>query len=131
MIEHKFRAWNNKTKTMVDLQKITPLALAIDPAVAGGGVGVYIPDHPDIEVMQFTGLKDKNGKEIYEGDVVECKMSFNDGVLPYRGSIVYAETFGAFATQNLGGTTLLHNHIASSFKIIGNIHENPELLKTP
>ena len=86
-------------------------------------------------LMQYIGLKDKTrtkeypeGREIYEGDFVEVSMSFEGGVLPHAGEIIYDETFGAFGTKNEAGTTLLHNHCLHTMKIVGNIHENPELL---
>jgi len=88
---------------------------------------VYPPE--SLILMQFTGLLDKNGKEIYEGDFVECSMSFEGGSLPHMGEIVYNDTFGAFATKNLAGETLLHNHIVSSFEVIGDIFSNPELME--
>ena len=61
---------------------------------------------------EYTGLKDKNGKEIYEGDVYS------------KGNIVEF-SFGSF---NINGDTPL-SAISSKIEIIGNIHSNPELLK--
>ncbi len=80
-------------------------------------------------LMQYTGLKDKAGKEIYEGDIVKCGMSYKGGSLPHMGEIVYMEAFGAFATKNLSGETLLHNHLLNTFEITGNIYDNPELIQ--
>jgi uncharacterized phage protein (TIGR01671 family) len=79
--------------------------------------------------MQYTGLKDKNGKEIYEGDIIQGEMNQENYNLPHRGEVVYSDTWGAFATKNLGGTTNLHNLKLYSFEVIGNIHENPELME--
>jgi len=71
MDELIFRAWHKKENKMVDLQKITPLALSIDPMIVGAGIGVYIPDHDDIEVMQYTGVLDKKANKIFEGDIIK------------------------------------------------------------
>jgi len=76
------------------------------------------PDHECIEIEepeQFTGLKDKNGKEIYEGDTLKH---------PYKGirSVYWEEEEGGFAVN---GTYL--NRMADGGEIIGNVHENPEL----
>jgi len=79
-------------------------------------------------LMQFTGLCDKNGTEIYEGDWVDVSMSFEGGTLPHRGVIVYDEEFGAFGTKNDAGITLLHFHCLHTLEVIGNIHQ-PELIE--
>ena len=67
-------------------------------------------------LMQYTRLKDKNGKEIYEGDII------NDQDLIFE--IVFQD--GCFCKKNEVGVWILYEN---KFEIIGNIHEKPELLK--
>lgn len=76
------------------------------------------------ELMQFTGLKDKNGKEIWEGDVIRC----------YHEKGVIENTLGCFGFQQTRDnfTTLLdiwERGDGHKVEVIGNIYENPELLK--
>ncbi len=94
--------------------------------------GETVCDH---ELMQYTGLKDKNGKEIYEGDIVE-----HFGGYKWIAKVVWHNT----GWYNLGWEEEYHDddtgehdpahwqhHILSSYdtiRVIGNIHENPELL---
>lgn len=79
-------------------------------------------------VGQFTGLTDKNGKEIYEGDIIFGDMIYKNSTLPHQGEVIYSKEYGSFATRNQAGDTLLCQLQLSSFEIIGNIHDNPELL---
>ena len=74
-----------------------------------------------IKVMQFTGLQDKNGKDIYEGDFVEWVNP--DTNEKDSGSIEWDETFAGFGIT--GEHCLDWNHMLT---VIGNIHQNPELL---
>jgi uncharacterized phage protein (TIGR01671 family) len=79
----------------------------------------------DIVISQFTGLKDKNGVEIYEGDIIVSENDVNN----YTYKIVFE--FGMFRIENL--TTKLTFPLAitlqySKYIIIGNIYENPNLL---
>lgn len=74
--------------------------------------------------MQYTGLKDKNGKEIMESDLVRCEsLRIKKFIVVWRD--------GAFWLQVDGGNDgiLLGNLTASELEVIGNIYENPELIK--
>jgi uncharacterized phage protein (TIGR01671 family) len=83
----------------------------------------------DLIINQFIGITDKNGKEIYEGDIINGFLFYDNSTLPTKGLVKYNKEFAAFCLKNEGGETLFHNHEISSFEIIGNIFENPELLK--
>lgn len=101
--EIKFRFWDKALQKMI-LRTLLP----------------YDNEHPDIEIMQFTGLKDKNGQEIYEGDVV--KSVYGNGYIVFE--------YIGFAIKSIGSESI--DFEFPSFylnsEIIGNIYENPELL---
>jgi uncharacterized phage protein (TIGR01671 family) len=121
MREIKFRAWDTKNKKM---------GQPTDFRTPGGAIALYnsVGTYPDTDFpphwpkpselvfLQFTGLQDKNGKEIYEGDVIWVRGGTRHEV---------RFTAGRFECSHwdLGGRK------AADIKIIGNIYENPELLK--
>lgn len=74
-----------------------------------------------IELMQYTGLKDKNGKEIYEGDIIEYKSIYEWEKQPIKKAEVVFED-GMFCPPGVIMDL-------SRSEIIGNIYENPELLE--
>ena len=74
-------------------------------------------------VGQFTGLLDKNGKEIYEGDVVDSHSRYDQ---PYIREVFWGEKCG-LEFKTLTGYKLCKSN-EPHFEIIGNIHDNPELL---
>lgn len=87
-------------------------------------------------VGQFTGLKDKNGKYIYEGDIIECVDSHGK---PVRHFVEFCERRGYYAQYFAGHSPLpayeagpIYQDYIDEFGkyVIGNIHDNPELLKT-
>jgi uncharacterized phage protein (TIGR01671 family) len=75
-------------------------------------------------VGQYTGLTDKNGKKIFEGDIV--KICLLDGV--EIGQIIYSEMSCRFKFADKYGSTYGFDNTCT-FEVIGNIHDNPELLK--
>lgn len=113
MREIKFRAYDKFFKRMDNVQVVDFFERR---AILGNGERRDID--LDLELMQFTGLKDKNGKEIYEGDII------GGGVSNFE--VKYDEHYGAYMCE----FNFLKHMINIGFKVIGNIYENPELLKT-
>lgn len=83
-----------------------------------------VPEVPDgYELMQFTGLHDKNGKEIYEGDIVRHRFEYEE----YKNyKIVYRDA--AFFADGVIPPHYFTLGKNNGFEIIGNICQNPELL---
>ncbi len=114
--EIKFRAWNGEG--MVDLYSTTKLALA-----SGFNIdGLFIPFHKDYILMQFTGLLDKNGKEIYEGDIV-IPTKLKD--VPNEVKYIQHGFYRVKIHKNTDYVNPLGN---CEVEVIGNIYENKELL---
>ena len=81
----------------------------------------------DLILMQSTGIKDKNGVEIFEGDIVEIIYDSE----PFTGVVVYdlGETdFKATNNRENYGNNFQYLTVGESIEVIGNVHQNPELL---
>ena len=115
MREIKFRAWNIENKEFVkddyyNQERVVKLYYQENYLI-----------HPSIyELSQYTGLKDKNSKEIYEGDIVGLSNGTS-----YKYMVVFA--FGCFMVRNKDGICRNLYEIVDP-EVIGNIYENPELL---
>lgn len=112
----KFRAWDNANGKMLN-QKY------LDCHVAGFRLLSTYAD--DYSFMQYTGVKDSNGIEIYEGDVVRRSERF-------EGELVVKFLAGAFRAHQSAGDARFDDFIdlgKGEWKIVGNIYENPQLLK--
>jgi len=125
MREIKFRAWDSRLKVM-----ITNFKDAEDCYLDEQG---QLVRYNTYILMQYTGLKDKNGKEIYEGDIVfsgeekKCQMC---GIYKCRNRypVVWNEEYHSWylGEQGEGGAPYCNKPL----EIIGNIYENPDLLTT-
>ncbi|EHP2608929.1 hypothetical protein KOL35_003195, partial [Listeria monocytogenes] len=80
----------------------------------------------DVVLMQYTGLKDKNGKKIFEGDIVNCKF-FDRMVGDIAGVINFIDC--VWAVSDFKNKRLYQLIDVDNIEIIGNIHENPDLLE--
>lgn len=138
MRDIKFRAWDTKKNQMILNVFDRPLYLEFSGFLhewsAKKTALVRASNYPEeIVLMQFTGLKDKNGKEIWEGDVVLVSHS-TTGIPLYKGVVTFEEKFARFGIKTNGGS-YLEMFGFSMFdgdpyaKVLGNIYENPELLK--
>lgn len=111
----KFRAWDDREK-----EYIKDVLIGSDGQIYFDD-GVATQDDLDISVEQFTGLKDVNGKDIYEGDIIEVTSQYW-GMLGNRYEVKSKQ--GAFFVN-----CDLLSKISPSISVIGNVHANPELLE--
>ena len=124
--EIKFRAWYKDLKKMFKIGQITleEGTWNFEPNDRDF-IGMSIPYQPSFVLMQYTGLHDKNGKEIYEGDIVRiivnnniekiCRVEFKNGI------------FGVMFSKNKELTAFPH-FCNTTFEVIGNVFEKGILL---
>ena len=140
MRQHKYRAWDKKRKIMSKVGRfeiLEPRALIAE--IKNGGHQISMSD---IILLEFTGLKDKNGVEIYEGDVLKWTLpaGFINPLLQeelYNDTTTISQVIFVDGNYELHGIeedegwkTLLNGEIPRNEygEVLGSIHANPKLL---
>lgn len=142
--EIKFRAWHKEEKKLCQIDVLTTHGAFLigvnngpDELINGSKMIIISPKNgrfcmnEDIELMQFTGLHDKNGKEIYEGDILKLQYPINYGFAGIHDEeIIVTISFedGCYWFSGCGYTDC-NWHFYSNYEVIGNIFENEELIQ--
>lgn len=139
MREIKFRVWDNKNKKWLlgcELPNLGGFSMFGEVMAFGEWTKVLesfsIEDWEYIKLMQFTGLEDRNGIEIYEGDIVSIPL-YGSTIIIWNESICsfqyayHAIGKGTAVGSRMTNTIYAHESTVK-YEIIGNIYESPELL---
>lgn len=131
----KFRAWDKKTETIQEVESISfkEKKLVIGQGNVAWFNSDYIRNFDDIELMQSTGLKDKNGVEMFEGDIVIINVNNGFDRLFDEKSVIKESKFHSGLVCKLvkfdAEYRIFHDPIFDyEYEVIGNIWENIELL---
>lgn len=125
MRETKFRAWLKEDKKMVNIETIDFTDKSIQYLEKNEFINAYLlkrVSFDDVELMQYTGLKDKNGKEIYEGDIIICKYG-PQIAMEVKWVDEGFRTLGKYDGDNYVG------FVKNNAEVIRNIYENKNLLE--
>lgn len=115
MKELKFRAFNKQSKKIINWKELFSFK-----SVCG------LFDNDNLEIMQYTGVKDKTGGDIYEGDIINCqtisdknlgwKVIFNQGICAFQLKSLNDDEYSVLSTAN-----------CLDMEVVGNIYQNKEL----
>ncbi len=115
MREIKFRVWDKDLEKFFYIFKITSNGELVMPSG-------FVSMDDTIELIQYTGLKDKNGKEIYEGDIIRTFRRVGRGYREMQlESVHYSAITAKWYPQYIANVEMA--------EVIGNIYENPKLLE--
>ena len=126
MREIKFRAWIKEKKAIFEVILIDYVTKKVTYLLERVGhlLNVRNDKFNDVEFMQYTGLEDKNGKEIYEGDILFESFGERYYKVVFENGSFRAEFKGDFEEYSFD----LIDVVAQGCEVLGNIYENPELL---
>jgi uncharacterized phage protein (TIGR01671 family) len=128
--EIKFRAWDEDNKTMVypdHSSNYDHIYAGLDTdGTLTVGYTDQNEDYHDMIVMQFTGLKDKSGHDVYEGDILELTEGGDENVI-----VCWNDKTASFGCQKKLGEEpyCIHMYGVEIAKTVGNIYEDKELIK--
>ena len=129
MRDLKFRAWDKREKCWIE--GAYGFHILGEMMLVGGLFSDWKPERlNDIVLEQFTGLEDKKEVEIYAGDIVEfvwgCICSNCHNVPKWSGGVKFGSLGATVQSYRISDS---QNNISETIEVVGNIHENPELLK--
>lgn len=118
--EIKFRAWDEVSEKMLNWNDF------LDTNMKNTFIA---PESTGLILMQYTGLHDKNGKEIYEGDIVYCQTKYGKAkaIIKFING-KFVAYWNSALTHPENGHHIASYEINKRFEVIGNIYDNPELL---
>lgn len=127
MREIKFRAWIKDRKAIFEVVLINYVTKKVTYLFERVGhlLNIRHEKFNDIELMEYTGLKDIKGKEIYEGDILFESFGEKYYKVVFENGSFRAEFEGDFEEHSFD----LIDVVAQGCKVVGNIYENPELIK--
>lgn len=119
MRQIKFRAWSKVSKQIIGCYMWGLNMDFTNGQIYSGNLNVT----ENLELMQYTGLKDKNGTEIYEGDIVLVNDDFEE-----KGKVVWDKQELEYGIDLNTVQLKMGCYYSKELEIIGNIYENPELI---
>ena len=130
--EIKFRIWDKEHKKLLINTDYKDFVINMQGQVyciSGYFDHAKVDEYDGVQISQFTGLKDRQGREIYEGDILKYGSCVE--------VVFYEPTMGRFMTElkkcndesEIGEISSLSPYYTDNYEVIGNIYENSELLK--
>lgn len=119
--EIEFRAWSKSYKEIVKVDLLGKNKVLSSRTWF---------DFDDIELMQYVGIKDKNGVKIFEGDIVKMQTrGFDNKIITCKGVVNFFKTETCFVIELKNININIHEDAQYLYEVVGNIYENKELLE--
>jgi len=135
----RFMVWLKQAKTICQVETIEfaingDIAYVVPEIPTLGDPRYRAYDPEEVVLLLSTGLRDKNGVEIFEGHIIEHRYNspLSGELVVHRFQVAWDEMYSRFCTIGIGlrhGIDLSSSACSRHFEVIGNIYENPELLE--